>query len=46
MMPNRPIAVSATGQNAYRVRPYFSTHQSNRSCGETERSHGNKAEIL
>jgi hypothetical protein len=46
MIPRRPIAVSATGQNACNVRPYFSTHQSNRSCGEIDRSHGSSAEIL
>mgnify|MGYP003694332739 CR=1 FL=1 len=28
MMPSRPISVSTTGQNACRLRPYFSTHQS------------------
>jgi hypothetical protein len=46
MMPSRPIAVSATGQNACRLRPYFSTHQSKMSCGEIERSQGKSAEIL
>ena len=28
MMPSRPIFVSATGQKASSVRPYFSIHQS------------------
>ena len=28
MIPSRPISVSATGQKASRLRPYFSTHQS------------------
>ena len=37
MIPKRPMAVSTTGQNACRLRPYFSTHQSNKSCGEIER---------
>ena len=40
------MAVSATGQKASRVRPYFSTHQSKRSCGDTERSHGSRASQL
>src|SRR5215469_9981419 len=38
MMPRRPIAVSATGQNACKVRPYFPHHQSNRSCGKYGRT--------
>src|SRR5262245_31230649 len=46
MMPRRPIAVSTTGQKAWRVRPYVSIHQSKRSWGDTERSQGSKADIL
>src|SRR5208337_451448 len=46
MTPNRPISVSATGQNASRVLPYLSIHQSRISCGQTECSTKQRRDLV